>query len=78
MPRVNLCRDKHEQLIKTLWGAKAVSEKTDDELARAIGMTRQTLTTRRKRPETFTIGELEKLGRALNVPIDELRSGITY
>ena len=78
MPRVNICRDKHERLIKTLWGAKAVSDKTDDELARAIGMTRQTLSTRRKRPEMFTLGELEKLGRALNVPIDELRNCIRY
>lgn len=78
MPRVTICRDKHLHLTKLINGKKSTSGETDEEIARAIGMSRQTLTSRRNHPGTFTIDEIEKLGRLLSVPIDELRQEIKY
>ncbi len=78
MPRVNMFRDKHEHLAELLNGKKSRSGKTNEEFARILGMSRQTLFNRIKRPGTFTIDEIEKFGRALNVPIDELRLEIKY
>lgn len=79
MPRVNMHRDKHEKLVKTILGAQGYVNKSDEEMARAIGLKcRQTYRSLITSPERLTLAQLEALGKSLNIPIDELRAGITY
>ena len=47
-------------------------------LAEKAGMTPQTLRARKKSPQDFSLKELLKLGRALDIPIEELRDAIRY
>ena len=47
-------------------------------MAEKAGMTPQTLRARKKSPQDFSLKELLKLGRALDIPIEELRDAIRY
>ena len=67
MPRVKLGRKPNDEvLISLLWGRQA-----------AMGMP-ETLRSRKKSPQDFSLKELLKLGRALDIPIEELRDAIRY
>lgn len=77
MPRVNLNRSRYERLIQTIYGAKKASGKTNVQISTACGWKSETTFGNRiNHPENFTIGELLKLSRQLNIPVDELRQAI--
>jgi hypothetical protein len=80
MPRVNLgSANKHDRLLMFIKGAADVNGKTHDDLGRMMGgVTAKTVRSRLKSPGSFTLDELEKIGRGLNIPIDDLRACIRY
>jgi len=77
MPRTLLSKPKHAKLITTICGYAALSGKSNPELSQIIGRSQAVIYHRLKNPEDFTLGELLKLGRTLNIPIEELRQAIT-
>ena len=79
MPRVKLGRKPNDEvLISLLWGRKAAIGMPVGTMAEKAGMTPQTLRSRKKSPQDFSLKELLKLGRALDIPIEELRDAIRY
>lgn len=84
MPKTNLGRNiADEKIVALIWGAKAVKGLTDEQLCEkasrgTVRLSRNTLTRRKKKPEDFTIGELRRLGRVLDIPIDDLRAAMRY
>ena len=79
MPRVNLGRNTaNEKLVALIWGMAAVRGLTSKELGDKANVSRTTIARRRANPENLTIGELRRLGRALGIPIEDLRDAIRY
>ena len=79
MPRVNLGRNTaNEKLIALIWGAAAVHGLTNEQLGDRAHISRTTVARRKAKPEDLTVGELRSLGRALGIPIEELRAAIRY
>lgn len=79
MPRVNLGRNTaNEKLVALIWGMAAVRGLTSEELGDKASLSRTTIARRKANPEDLTIGELRRLGRALGIPIEELRDAIRY
>lgn len=79
MPRTNLGRDlAGEKIVALIWGAAAVNGLTNEQLGEKAKISRDTLRRRKVKPEDLTLGELRRLGRALNIPVDELRAAIRY
>lgn len=79
MPRVNLGRKPNDEaLVSLLWGRQAAAGMSIGTMAGKAGMTPQTLRARKKSPQDFSLSELLKLGRALNIPIEDLRNAIRY
>lgn len=80
MPRTIL--DEHKErnmkIVEVIWGKKAALGLSTEDVAIKSGISSHTLYRRRNRPEEFTLGELIKLCRTLNVPIEELRGAIRY
>lgn len=78
MPRTLSSNEKYRTLGILLNGA-AKSEKKDlDEVARIIGLSRRSAYKYLKFPEKLSTEKLLKLGRNLNIPIDELRESLRY
>lgn len=79
MPRVNLGRNyANEELVTLIWGTAAARGLDSTRTAAAAKMSPDTLRRRKLKPEDLTVGELRRLGRALGIPIDRLRSVISY
>lgn len=79
MPRVKLGRKPNDEvLISLLWGRQVAMGMPVGTMAEKAGMTPQTLRSRKKSPQDFSLKELLKLGRALDIPIEELRDAIRY
>lgn len=79
MPRVNLGKKPDDEaLVSLLWGRQAAMGMSIGTMAEKAGMTPQTLRARKKNPQEFSLAELKKLGRALQVPIEDLRAAIRY
>ncbi len=67
-----------EKLHALLIGTARAKGKLNPELARMAGLGESTIYTRFKHPENFTIDEILRIGRGLNIPIEELRQAIIY
>ncbi len=80
MPKTLLSRpkNKYAKLLDLINGRAKTDGVTNPELSTIIGRSKTVIYDRLKSPENFTIGELAKLGRALSIPIEELRQAITY
>ena len=79
MPRVNLGRNtSNEKLVALIWGMADVRGLTNEQLGDKANISRTTVARRKAKPEDLTIGELRRLGRALGIPIEELREAIRY
>lgn len=79
MPRVKpLIERRGEAIVNLLWGAMATQETSAAETAKRAGIDRATLGRRKKKPEDFTVGELTALGKALHIPIEDLRQAMKY
>ena len=51
---------------------------TNEQLGDKAHISRTTVARRKANPEDLTLGELRRLGRALGIPIEELRAAIRY
>lgn len=69
---------KYDRLLTLLRGAATVNDKNFTDLGNMVGCCSKTITERFKRPEEFTIGELTRIGRGLNIPIEDIRQSIQY
>lgn len=79
MPRVNLGRNlADEKLVALIWGHAAVQGLTTPQLGERAKISRSQIYRLKKAPEEFTVGELRRIGRALGIPIEELRAAIRY
>lgn len=79
MPRVNLGRNtSNEKLVALIWGMANVHGLTNEQLGDKAHISRTTVARRKANPEDLTLGELRRLGRALGIPIEELRATIRY
>jgi uncharacterized protein (DUF2384 family) len=77
MPRTNLqrhlTRKPDERLVAKIWGVLAARDIPVENLLRGARITRATLYRRRQHPEDFTLAEIRRIGRYLDIPVDELR-----
>lgn len=80
MPRTNLCqREKPHQRVGALIAGAAISRGyTIGALGPIICASENTARSRIRNPGSLTVDELVKLGRKLQIPIDELRAAIRY
>ena len=69
---------KYDKLIALIRGTAITKDKTYTDIGNMIGRNQNTVTSRIKNPETFTIEEISRIGRGLNIPIEELRQCIRY
>lgn len=78
MPHVNLeeTTRKNEKLQTLLHGTMRTRGMTFGELAGKMGVTNKTISGRFKNPENLTVGELLKLSRILDIPIEDIRQSI--
>ena len=68
----------HAQLGRLLAGAAAVQKVGADEMGVMLGCCGKTARSRVRNPGDLTVSELTRLGKKLNIPIDELRAAIRY
>lgn len=80
MPRTNLCKREvpHARLGQLIAGAAFMRKINTEQLAAAIGKSENTVRARLRAPGELTVSELTRLGRKLEIPIDELRAAIQY
>lgn len=80
MPRTNLCRREkpHAQLGRLLAGAAWDRKIGMEAIGATIGRNRNTASARMHDPGSLTVDELVRLGRKLQIPIEELRAAIRY
>lgn len=79
MPRVKLGRNPaNEKIIALIWGMADVHGLTNEQLGVKANISRTTVARRKANPEDLTLGELRRLGRALGIPIEDLRDAIRY
>lgn len=79
MPRVNLGRNvANEKLVALIWGQAAVLELSTTQLGEKAKVSRSKMYELKKNPENMTIGELRRIGRALGIPIEDVRAAIRY
>lgn len=79
MPKVNLGRNTaNEKLVALIWGVAAVQGLSTTQLGAKAKISRAQIYRYKKEPENISIGELRRLGRALGIPIEDLREAIRY
>ena len=79
MPRVKLGRNPaNDKIIALIWGMADVHGLTNEQLGDKANISRTTVARRKANPEDITLGELRRLGRALGIPIEDLRDAIRY
>lgn len=66
------------RLLDLINGRAKTDSVTRIDLSNMIGRTEPTIIARMKHPENFTLGELTRIGRGLNIPIEDLRAAIHY
>ena len=71
-------KSKYEKLLILIQGTAKVKGKSNPEIASMAGLAESTIYTRFRKPETFSLDELSRIGRGLNIPIEELRQCIKY
>ena len=78
MPKVTYASmvKKPHPIVELMWGRAASLGISNAKLAQIIGVTTETLRTRKNNPDTFTYGELKKACRGLGILVDELRPAI--
>lgn len=80
MPRTKLQKhaERNKRSVALFWGEATAHNFSQEELARAFGISTATLSRRKAHPERFTIDEVTRAGQALSIPLEELRRIIVY
>lgn len=66
------------EIVRLIWGELESRNMPMYELAERTGISYSILYSRKKQPDRFTIGELQRIGRNLGIPIEKLRAAIGY
>jgi len=69
---------KYDKLAALLRGNAFTQGKSYIDIGTMINCHQNTVVARFKHPENFTLDEVTRLGRGLNIPIEELRQAIQY
>ena len=73
MPRTVTEKQKQRnQIIGVIAKYQAIYERECSDVAKSLGMSRDTYRKRRQDPDSFTIAEVKALCRTLRIPRDEL------
>ena len=80
MPKVKLNRRQADPIKALILERKNAYRLSDAEMAERMGVSRATYQTRINKQETkeWPLGQITKLCRALDVPIEELRAATRY
>lgn len=80
MPRTRLDQrnQRFSKIVVLIWGTISAREIEMDDFSDAVNISTTTLWRRKNHPEDFTVKELSRIGRHLNIPIEELRQCIIY
>lgn len=82
MPRVlldkNSSANKYRKLAVLLNGAAALDSKSPELIGKVIGMSRNTAHKYLESPEKLPLDKLLRLGKNLNIPIEDLRECMRY
>ncbi len=76
MPKLRSKPNPYEKLQILLMGKMQLLEMDQATLAAKVGCCDKTVGARLKHPERFTLDELTRYRRALDIPTDELRAAI--
>lgn len=76
MPRLKKERSPYEAWVGMVLVRKKAEDKTFDELAAAVGLSRQALCRRLAKPETVTLELFRKINRALAIPAEDARKAL--
>lgn len=68
-----MARKRGSKLVECIWGCAQGMGLTTAELCKTVMIPDSTLRRRKKDPGTFTVRELETIGRRLGIPAEELR-----
>ena len=71
-------KNKYERLLSLIRGTADVKDKNFTDIGNMIGRTSDTVTARFKNPENITLGELYRIGRGLDLAIEDIRQCIQY
>ena len=69
---------KYDKLAALFRGTAITNDKTYADIGNMINCHQNTVVARFKHPEKFTLEEVTRIGRGLNIPIEELRQSIQY
>lgn len=80
MPKVTSMqhRDKQSELAVLIAGTLTVSGRTQEDLARSLGVCRKTVSTLLKHPSDLSLEQLVKISKALDIPADLIREKICF
>lgn len=77
MPKVKSQYTKRDPLLELLLGRQKTMGVSNDELAEKLGVCTVTLINKRKAgSDSFTLGQIKTMCRALEITADELRANI--
>lgn len=63
--------------VLTLKNARRIAEKSQEEMAKAIGVSRVTYSKIEKNPDNATIAQAKAISNVLKIPYDEIFFGFT-
>lgn len=80
MPRTNMCKCEipHAQLGRLIIGFLGLRPNPAADVAAILRCSESTARARLRSPGDLTVAELTRIGRGLEIPIDELRGAIQY
>lgn len=77
MPKTRFDRVKRDALLELVLGRKAMLKMSEDVLAEKMGVSRTTIRKRLKDgSDSWTVADIKGFSKALEIPIEEMRSAI--
>ena len=80
MPRLRSSEPPKDQIKALILDRKKAMRLSDEELSRRLGICRQTCSRlmNTKHTDDWSLGEIKKICRSLNIPIEELKDAVRY
>lgn len=76
MPAEKTPRGKYDKLLTLIRGRMTIDGVSKETLAASIGKSRNTLTARLNDPAEFTLGELDAICLALDIPAEDMKAAL--
>ena len=71
-------RDKYDKLLILIRGTAVKNKKSYEDIGKLINRSKQPIVCKFNTPGKITLDELLKIGKGLNIPIEDLRKCIRY